>query len=233
MDHTRKQLGILSDIDAVASLIGLKGLTVIDVGCGPGNNARELSAHGASVMAIEPDPIQADKNRVAPPIPGVTFVEARAEELPIPEKSVDGVFFFRSLHHVPVARMDAAIEKAASALKPGGFLFVAEPAMTGTHFAVMRPFHDETRVRTEAQAALARTATKLFRDEEAYVYEQRLRYDNFEAMVSRVTGQTFNKIRRSDVETEQVRSLFEAGRLATGGYEFVQPMLVNVYRNAR
>lgn len=227
----RKQLGLLTDIAAVESLVALAGLKVADVGCGPGNLAREIAARGAMVTAVEPDPIQAEKNRAAQTISGVSFVEARAEALPIADRSVDGVFFFRSLHHVPIASMDAALEKAARVLGRKGFLWVAEPAMTGTNFPLTRAFHDETRVRTEAQVALARTASKLFLTAELYTYEQRPRYDNFEALVTRVTGQTFNAVARQDVERDDVRALFEKGRLVGGGYEFIQPILLNLYRD--
>jgi DNA polymerase elongation subunit (family B) len=102
--------------------------------------------------------------------------------------------------------------------------------MTGSHFQVMRPFHDETIVRTEAQAALARTASQLFHEQKHYRYTMTPRYPEFEAMVARVTGQTFNDIRRERVETDEVRALFEAGRTAAGDYAFDQPMLLNIYR---
>ena len=40
---------------------------------------------------------------------------------------MDGVFFFRSLHHVPIDAMEAALAEAARVLKPDGFLCVMEP----------------------------------------------------------------------------------------------------------
>ena len=232
MNNERQVLGELTDIAAVGALLSVKGLNVVDVGCGPGKVARELCALGATVLAAEPDPIQARKNREAPATAGLTFIEAAAENLPLANGSVDGVFFFRSLHHVPIECMEAALKEAARILKPkSGFLCVVEPGMTGTHFKVMRPFHDETRVRTEAQAALGRTATRLFRSEERFQYMQFPRYPNFEAMVARVTGLTFNNIRRERVETDEVRGLFEAGRSDDGEYVFEQPMLLNLYRD--
>jgi ubiquinone/menaquinone biosynthesis C-methylase UbiE len=231
MDIARTDLGELTDIAAVGRLLSVNGLTVVDIGCGPGKVSRELCALGATVSGVEPDPIQAGKNRDAPPTTGLTFIEARAENLPIEPGSVDGVFFFRSLHHVPVEHMDAALAQAARILKPEtGFLCVAEPGMTGTHFRVMRPFHDETRVRTEAQAALGRTARRLFHSEEVFQYVQFPSYPNFEAMVARVTGLTFNNIQRERVETDEVRDLFETGRSEDGNYVFEQPMLLNLYR---
>ena len=227
----RTHLGECADVAAVASLTSVKGLTVVDVGCGAGRASRELAALGASVIAIEPDPIQAAKNREAEPASGVAFLEARAEDLPAASGSADGVFFFRSLHHVPVEAMEAALEEAARALRPEtGFLCVVEPGTGGTHFPLMRPFHDETGVRNAAQAALERSARRLFRAFELFRYLQYPRYPNFEAFVARFTGQTFNDIARERVETDEVRALFEAGRTNEGDYAFEQPMLLDFYR---
>ena len=227
----RKHLGERTDVAAVAALASVAGLKLVDVGCGPGKTSRELAGLGAMVLAIEPDPIQAGKNREADLAAGVTFFEARAESLPVGSGSADGVFFFRSLHHVPIEAMEAALEEAARTLKPEtGFLCVIEPGMEGTHFPVMRPFHDETRVRNAAQEALVRRARSLFRTTELFSYVQHPRYASFDALVGRVLGQTFNDIRRERVETDEVRALFEAGRTDAGDYAFEQPMLLNFYR---
>ena len=227
----RKHLGERADVDAVAALTPVAGLAVVDVGSGAGKASRELAALGATVISVEPDPIQAAKNCEADPTPGVIFHEARAERLPVASGSADGVFFFRSLHHVPIERMELAIAEAARALKPGaGFLCVVEPGMEGTHFPLMRRFHNETRVRNAAQAALRNTARRLFREVELFAYVQYPRYADFDALVARVTGQTFNDIGREQVETDVVRALFEAGRTDAGDYRFEQPMLLDLYR---
>ncbi len=230
MDTPRTHLGELTDIAAIEKLLAVDGLTVVDVGCGPGTITREIHALGASVTGIEPDPIQAEKNRLLPPAKGLKFIEARAEALPLPPHSVDGVFFFRSLHHVPIDAMGAALKEAARILKTdSGFLCVVEPAMTGSHFNLMRPFHDETRVRNAAQQAL-RDAMRLFRRTEFFEYVQFPSYPDFQAFVARVTGHTFNDVRHENVETDEVRHLFEMGRLASGTHVFEQPMLLNLYR---
>jgi ubiquinone/menaquinone biosynthesis C-methylase UbiE len=226
----RKNLGSVADFEAVCAIIDVAGLNLVDVGCGPAIASRELVARGATVLGVEPDPIQAAKHRAGDSVPGLTLVEARAEHLPIDSASVDGVLFFRSLHHVPVEAMDTALAEAARVLKPDGFLCVVEPGMQGSHFAVMRPFHDETMVRTEAQASLARTARKLFQQASAFHFDQSPRYTSFDAMVTRVTGLTYNSTTRDQVETEEVRALFEDGRTPQGDYVFEQPMLLDLYR---
>ncbi|HXZ17695.1 MAG TPA: class I SAM-dependent methyltransferase [Roseiarcus sp.] len=225
----RTDLGELGDVAALMALVPVAGLALVDVGCGAGDNARRLAEAGATVLAVEPDPIQAAKNREAAPVAGVTFVEAGAERLPAEPRSMDGVLFFRSLHHVAIEAMDAALAEGARVLKPEGFLNVIEPGMAGAHFPMIRLFHDETRVREAAQDALDRTAARLFRERRSFRYLQRPRYASFDALVARALGQTFNAIRREQVESDAVRALFEAGRTERGDYAFEQPMLIDLF----
>jgi len=233
MVANRKDLGELTDIEAVNALMPVQGLSVADVGCGAGLLAAELMARGASVVGVEPDPVQAEKNRTQSRS-GLSFVQASAEELPFGQGTIDGVFFFRSLHHVPADQMDAALAEAARVLKPSaGFLCVVEPGTSGNFFPVMRPFNDETSVRAAAQAALGRKGPGLFSSLELFSYLQRPRYKNFETFVSRVVAGTVRDVRREQVETDEVRSFFEAGRSDEGEYVFEQPMLLNLYRGVQ
>lgn len=227
----RIDLGEVSDVAAIMNLFSLSGVRLLDVGCGAAANSRELVRSGATVIGIEPDPIQAEKNRSAEPIEGLELREGRAETLPFPSASIDGVVFFRSLHHVPIDAMDAALGEAARVLDgERSFLCLIEPGMDGSHFEVMRPFHDETVVRTAAQAAIARLAESgRFRRQVRYCFVQHPRHPSFEAMVTRMTGLTFNAITRDQVETDEVRALFERGRTEEGDYRFVQPMLMDVF----
>lgn len=228
----RLDLGEMSDVAAIGKLVTVAGLDLVDVGCGGAANSRELVRHGARVVGIEPDPIQAEKNRQADPVAGLDLREGRAEELSLPDNSVDGVFFFRSLHHVPIEAMDTALREAVRVLKPQtGFLCVVEPGMTGSHFEVMSPFHDETKVRTKAQEALGRLASDgLFDKVSRHRFVQHPHHASFEDMVTRVTGHTFNAITRDMVETDEVRALFERGRTSEGDYVFEQPMLLDLFQ---
>jgi hypothetical protein len=125
------------------------------------------------------------------------------------------------------------LAEAIRVLKPErGFLCVVEPGMIGSHFAMMRPFHDETLVRNEAQAALGRlSARKQFRREARYRCVQYPRHENFEQMVAQYTGLSFNNIARDIVDTAEVRAVFDAGRTPQGDYAFEQPVLINFYQS--
>ena len=228
----RTELGELSDLQALQSVVEIAGLNLVEAGCGAGDTTRRLAEIGARVLAVEPDPVQAEKNRGQPPLPGVTFVEAGAEALPAEDASHDGVLFFRSLHHVPRQLMDAVLVEAARVIKPDGFLYVAEPALEGSHFTMMRPFNDEVEVRTLAQEALARSARPLFEETASYVYMQRPKHENFAAMVNKFSALSYNPIPRELIEQAEVRKNFEAGKSADG-YVFEQPMLVDFHRGVR
>lgn len=225
----RTDLGELTDLDAVDRLVNVRGLDLVEVGCAGGDAARGLADRGATVLGVEPDAAQAEKNRSQPPTPRVTLVQAGGEALPAEDNSVDGVLFFRSLHHVAPDLMDKALAEAARVLKPGGFLYAAEPSMEGNNFALTRLFNDETEVRTLAQQALDRTAARLFEETGKYVYMRHPRHADFESMVARFTGMSFNRITREMIDVPEVRKNFEAAR-SDGGYVFDQPMLVNIYR---
>ena len=207
----RTDLGERSDVAAVLALTPVAGLALVDVGCGAGKNARELAEAGAIVLAVEPDPNPGDQEPRGAPPPSVAFVEARAERLPAKSGSVDESCSSRSLHHVPVGAMGAALAEAARVLKPNsGFLCVIEPSVAGAHFPVMRPFHDETLVRAAAQSALEKRRAAVPRAPVVPLSPASALCD-FDALVARVLGQTFNAIRRERVETDEVRALFEAG----------------------
>jgi len=138
---------------------------------------------------------------------------------------------FRSLHHVPKDLMDSAITEAFRVVRPNGFLYVAEPAMEGSFYRMMLPFHDERSVRTSAQEALLRTAEKLFTDSAKYSCFQQRKFDDFEALVDRFTSMSYNQITRDMIDCPEVHENFEMANTGNS-YVFKQPMLINLYRGA-
>ena len=226
-------LGQASDVEVMADLIGPAGLDLVDVGCGNGAVSAELAARGATVLGLEPDPIQAAKNREAEPVANVTLVEGSAESIPREDGSVDGVIFSKSLHHVPRDLMDDALREAARVLKPdSGVLYVLEPDMRGQFSQLMKPFHDETEVRGWALDALARTADTLFAEVDQYWYEITVALPDIDTFVARAAGATYNKIDAATILTADVRRMFEAGK-TEDGYSFANLMRVRLYRRPK
>lgn len=226
----RENLGEVGDVEAITKLVRVEGLDLIDVGCGSGNATRMLAELGATVLGVEPDSVQAEKNRTAEPVPGLTFAEAGAEALPVEDDSADGVLFFRSLHHVHRELMDDAIREAIRVLRPDGFLVVFEPGMDCSHFEMMRPFNDETAVRTLAQETLDTMAEPVFREVRKLVFVQHPRWESFDAMADFFSGLSFHAITRDQIDLPEVRAAFEKAR-TDDGYVFDQTTLVNFYRS--
>ncbi len=224
-----EDLGEADEMDVIDRLVPVAGLNVVDVGCGGGRITRQLAERGAKVLGVEPDPAQAEKNRAAEAVPGLSFVEAPGQALPVDDGSMDGVFFSYSLHHVPREHMDGALAEAARVLKPEtGFLYVLEPMLAGSMEAVYRPFHDETEVRTLAYDALRRVAAPRFAEARELRYREPVRYDSFATFVDEVVGTTYSDFPRERVDTPEVKAKFEAGR-TDDGYVFTQHVRVNFY----
>lgn len=218
-DIVRERLGEADDLDVFDRLVAVAGLRLVDAGCGAGGFARALAERGATVVGLEPDPVQAGRNRAAEAPPGVTFVEAPAEAMPLDDDSADGVVFKNSLHHVAPAKMDAALAEALRVIRPGGFLYVAEPLMTGAYSALTKPFNDETEVRRLAYEALMRHAPPRFAAAREVVYTQWVDYPDFDAFLREKLAVSFADHRRDSIDVPEVRARFEAGR-RDGGYRF-------------
>ena len=224
-----KDLGEASHIEVVDRLLQIDNAFLVDVGSGDGGFAQALAERGADVLAIEPDEGQ------APPVlpdevsSRVTFECAGGEAIPLENGKANGVFFNRSLHHVPGDLMDQALQEARRVLNnDDGFLYVVEPDMSGTWSQLMKPFHDETVVRAQAIEALDRTALKLFTDGFEYWYMMWVRFTDFEAFATRPM-MTRLGIRMQDIETPEVRSQFEAGK-TPDGFAFSQVLRLRLYR---
>ena len=85
---------------------------VLEIGCGAGELALDVSEAGYDVLAIDPE---------APE--GPIFRQATLDELDEP-RAFDAVVAIRSLHHIH--DLDAAVERIQSLVRPGGRLILVE-----------------------------------------------------------------------------------------------------------
>jgi ubiquinone/menaquinone biosynthesis C-methylase UbiE len=99
---------------------------VVEVGAGTGANFPHYPDTVEKVIAVEPEPRLrrlAMEAAAASSMP-VDVREGRAEELPVPDSSVDGVV--ASLVLCTIADVPAALSEAARVLRPGGRLYFYE-----------------------------------------------------------------------------------------------------------
>ncbi len=120
LDHfaglTRETVPLLREAADIRS-----GITVLDIGSGPGHVAGALAETGAAVTGIDFSARMVEVARRH--YSQATFLEADAEELPFGDASFEAVVSNFVVHHL--ARPDVVFREVCRVLKPGGcFAFV-------------------------------------------------------------------------------------------------------------
>jgi ubiquinone/menaquinone biosynthesis C-methylase UbiE len=101
--------------EAAAWLAGTDPVTVLELGAGTGKLTEQLAALGHDVHATDPDPAMLDV--LAEKLPDVRRSVAAAEDLPVPDRSVDVVVAAQSFHWFDP---DVALPEIARVLRPSG-----------------------------------------------------------------------------------------------------------------
>jgi ubiquinone/menaquinone biosynthesis C-methylase UbiE len=215
--------------DVLPSLIDLKGKKVADIGCGEGSLTRLMTRHGANVIGVECSAKQLERARAAKPAGNENYCEGVGEDLSFEDEKLDLVVFFNSLHHIAIAQQDKALSEAARVLKTGGQVYVCEPLAEGEHFELIKPVHDETKVRAAADKAIKKAGKHGLTQEMETVYSHSSSYPDYSVFQDRILtvnpqlGEDFDKLQ------ETLKNNFETmGHKTENGFEFSQPMRVNL-----
>jgi ubiquinone/menaquinone biosynthesis C-methylase UbiE len=226
--QTAVELGDLPRIDVIETAVGpLKGLRVIDIGCGEGQVARSIAARGAVVQGYDPFIAPTEWT---PEGDGVyRLAKMKTAVIPEPDASADLVIFIFSLHHVPKAMLAATLAEARRVLKPGGKLFVAEPLAEGPGQYVMELYHDETEVRRDALAALETHVAPAFSSQRLLYFVEPRSFSDFDAYAAQaISNMRFNGYTEAEVLNPEVRRRFDEMHSAHGG-QFSQRVRINLF----
>lgn len=221
------------ELALIASLVPLAHARVIELGCGAAQLARRLvQAHdGSHVTGFEVDARQHAAN-LAAPAQGITFERGIAQQIPAPDAAFDLALMLKSLHHVPAADMDRALDEAWRVLREGGWLYVSEPVFDGPYNDIIRLFNDEGEVRAQAQQALARAiAGGRWQCVEDFIFDTPVSFRDFADFEARSIDVTFAERRLAPATRDAVRRRFEAAAGGPGkAVRFVRPMHVTLLR---
>lgn len=117
----------------------VRGKSVLEFGCGSGENTVLLARRGAEVCALDISEalIQVAKRRleVNGISGGVKFCVASAYEIPLPDESVDVVFGMAILHHL---ELEPAAREVRRVLRKGGRAIFKEPVRNSKLLGVLR-----------------------------------------------------------------------------------------------
>ncbi len=223
---------IKDEFDLLQSLIELKQQRqIVELGCGAADLSRKLLARysDCDVTGLEVDKSQHAKNLLNP-VQRLQFVQAGAQAIPFPEATFDLALMLKSLHHVPLDKMDQALLEVYRVLRPKGLLYVSEPVFAGDLNEVIRLFHDEEVVRTAAQRALKDAVSSGIWEQVSEIrFETPVHFRNFDEFERRLIGITYLDHRLDSTTLELVRARFEAHMVADGAH-FVRPMQLNLLR---
>ncbi|MGB5679287.1 MAG: class I SAM-dependent methyltransferase [Gammaproteobacteria bacterium] len=213
-------------------LLELDRKTILELGCGSAEITRDLATSGVDrkITALEVDEVAHQKNLQMADLTNVTFRLAGAQDIPIADESVDVVFMFKSLHHVPVDLMEQSMREIRRVLKPGGLVYISEPVFAGDFNEILRLFHDEQRVREAAFNTVKRAVDEGSFDlvEEVFFNAPR-KYDNFDDFENRVLEVTHTNHALDESGYREVRHQFEAHLFGDGAH-FLVPMRVDLLR---
>ena len=231
--QTRQHRELVTDeVELLRELVPLAGATVVELGCGKADLARKLIEHGLvkSVTALEVDQIQHAQNCASAKLAGLEFQYGGADDIPLPDAAYDVAIMLKSLHHVPMDRLDRAMYEIRRVLKPGGTLYVSEPVYAGPFNEIVRIFHDEGVVRAAAHEALKRAVAGGYMEDAGEItFEMPLAFQNFNDFFDKIVRVTHSELVLVGDKLLDVRQRFEK-HMTPQGARFVRPMRVNLLR---
>lgn len=109
--------------DADFFIRNLNGRKILDIGCGPGRDAKYFSKHGLNVTGIDLTPSfikMASKN-----VSKTKFVLMDMRNLDFQENSFDGIWACASFLHIPKNEAKNTLLGFKRVLKPNGLLYIS------------------------------------------------------------------------------------------------------------
>lgn len=113
--------------DILESFRPLKGLKILDVGCGEGGTSLALAERGAQITAIDFNPKRVEKFRrkVLAASIDLSIEVGNAQNLCFPNDAFDCILLQDVLEHLP--HPDKAIQEIARVLKGNGLIYLSTP----------------------------------------------------------------------------------------------------------
>ena len=158
----------------------------------------------------------------------MTFGLSGAQEISLQDESVDVVFMFKSLHHVPLELMEPSMHEIRRVLKPAGLAYISEPVFDGDFNEVLRLFHDEQEVREAAFKTVTKVVNDgLFNLVEEIFFNSPMRFEDFTEFENNVIKATHSSHKLDEELYALVKRRFEQ-HVGDDGAHFLMPIRVDL-----
>jgi ubiquinone/menaquinone biosynthesis C-methylase UbiE len=201
------------------------GRTVLDLGAGTGKLTRALAATGARVIAVEPgEAMLAELRRV---VPGVEALLGAAEEIPLPDDSVDAITVGQAFHWF---RHDEALPELHRVLRSGGRVALIwnnrdqDSALQRRISELIQPFVTPRAGPSESWRYLEESDLFEMVGHERFTFAQHLDADG---LVGRILSISFIAAASAEARADVERELREIAAAEGGVFEF--PYVTDVY----
>jgi len=218
------------EADVYNRLLALDSKHILELGCGSAAITRNIATSGTNrvITALEVDEVAHATNCQITDLPNVSFVLSGAQKIPLEDKSVDVVFMFKSLHHVPLDLMDDSMQEISRVLKQGGYVYISEPVFEGDFNEVLRLFHDEQIVREAAFKAVKKAVdSNVFSLVDEVFFNSPMKFENFAEFENNIINVTHSSHKLDDDLYAQVKQRFER-HLGDDGANFLMPIRVDL-----
>jgi len=223
---------ICSEKEIWNTYLQLDDADILEIGCGSAILTRQVAESCATcrITALEVDIIQHAKNMKINDLNHVCFSTGPAENIAADDGVYDIVLMFKSLHHVPLEKMDAALNEIRRVLQPKGIVYISEPIFNGDFNDILRLFHDERKARKAAFNAVKTSVDDgRFTLVDEVFFLAPIHFSNFSDFEQKVIGVTHSKHQLSKALYDQVKESFEK-KMTGDGANFLMPMRVDILK---
>jgi ubiquinone/menaquinone biosynthesis C-methylase UbiE len=115
----------INEIKNIADFLiqNLKGQKILDIGCGPGRDAKYFSEHDLEVTGID---LTSNFVKMASQnVPNAKFIQMDMRNLDFPENTFDGIWACASFLHVPKEDAKNTLLGFRKILKPAGLIYLS------------------------------------------------------------------------------------------------------------
>jgi ubiquinone/menaquinone biosynthesis C-methylase UbiE len=118
-------------IDVLHGKFDFTGKTIADVGSGSGQSSMSLARFADHVIGLEPEAAmraEADKNAAEAGLTNISYIDGRAEGMPLEDNSVDMVVAMTAVMYPPEEVVPVFIKEAKRVVRDGGVIVSVDVA---------------------------------------------------------------------------------------------------------